>query len=68
MKNKNSVLLGLSIANFIWFIISLFKTTNDLSDTDANNGFILSIMAGIILAIITIVKIFKQYKNYKETQ
>ncbi len=68
MKNKNSVLLGLSIANFIWFIISLFKTTNDLSDTAANNGFILSIMAGIILAIITIVKIFKQYKNYKETQ
>lgn len=69
MQNKYSILLGVSVANVIWFVISFFKMViGDLSDAAENYGLGLSVVAGIVLAIITIIQIVKQYKKYKETQ
>lgn len=69
MNNKNTIIFWLTIANLALFIISFFKLIiGDSSDAGQNYGFGISVIAGIVLAVITIIQMFKQYKNYKDKQ
>lgn len=58
--NKCSILYGSSIVCFVVFIISFFSLIlGDANDASQNYGTPFSIIAGIIIAILTIIEIFK---------